>query len=358
MQKLDVIIIGGGQAGLALGYYLKQSELSFIILDKGREVGEIWRTRYDSLTLFTPDLYSSLPGFSFTNAKTRYPTKDEVADYMKAYAMKNKLPIQHGTEVLRLRQVPDGFHLHTNRGEFYGNQVVVATGPFQKPFIPNFSQSLSNQVFQVHSSQYKNPAQLRKGSVLVVGGGNSGAQIAVELSADRDVYFSVGHKLKFLPVEIGSKSIFWYFEKLGLYNASKESKIGRFVKSKNDPIFGYELKPLIESGKVKLKSRTATVQDDSFQFEDGGELRVNNVIWSTGFKPNYRWIEVSHILDPSGFPVHNRGVTSAKGLYFLGLPWQHSRSSALIGGVGKDAEYLFNQITRKSKSLHPFISIS
>jgi len=347
MQNYDVIIIGGGQAGLSLGYYLRKTSLSFLIIDKGREVGEVWRERYDSLTLFTPGFYSALPGSSFIGAKNSYPTKDEVADYLKWYVKEHTIPVQHETKVQKLQQVPDGFLLKTNKGEYHTKKVVVATGPFQKPLIPSFSQTLSKNVLQLHSSQYKNPQQLNEGSVLVVGGGNSGAQIAVELSKQREVHLSVSHKLKFIPLDVGSKSIFWYIEKLGLYSASKDSFLGRVVKKMKDPILGSELKPLLESGKIKLKPRTTSIQDNTFYFIDGSQLLVNNVIWSTGFRPDYSWIDISNLVDQTGFPIHNRGVTTIKGLYFIGLPWLHSRSSALMGGVGKDAEYLSKQITNE-----------
>jgi putative flavoprotein involved in K+ transport len=342
MQKYDVIIVGGGQAGLSIGYYLKKTALSFLILDKGSEVGEVWRKRYDSLTLFTPDFYSALPGSTFIGNRQSYPTKDEVANYLKFYAEQNKIPIQHNTEVQELFQTGGGFEIYSNKGIFHAQKVVVATGPFQKPFIPKFSKDLSKDVIQLHSSVYKNPQQLKDGPVLVVGGGNSGAQIAVELSKEREVYLSVGHKLKLIPLDVGKKSIFWYIDKFGLYQASKDSLFGRLLRKQKDPILGSDLKPLLDSGKIKLKARSVSVKGDTFHLQDNSHIKVNNVIWSTGFWPDYNWINISNLIDVKGFPVHERGVTSVQGLYFLGLPWLNCRSSALLGGVGKDAEYLFN----------------
>ena len=343
----DVIIIGAGQSGLAMGYFLKSRNLSFLILEKGTSVGEVWRNRYDSLTLFTPYAYSSLPGLDFKGRERVYPTKNEVANYLSLYAMTFSLPIQFNTNVDELKKNTEGFKMITNKGELTAKNVVVATGSFQNPFIPNFSNKLSADILQIHSSEYRNSTQLKEGSVLVVGGGNSGAQIASELSNEREVFLSLSHKIKFLPQDIGKKSIFWWFDKLGIYRVSVHSKFGQFLKKQPDPIFGFELKSLIARKKVKLKPRTNSIDHETIFFEDGSELRIKNVIWSTGFKSNYRWIDIPNLLDEKGLPIHKRGVTTIDGLYFLGLPWQSSRGSALIQGVSTDAEYLLQQIIKK-----------
>jgi putative flavoprotein involved in K+ transport len=236
------------------------------------------------------------------------------------------------------------FKVTTNNGNYVAEKVVVATGPFQKPYIPPFAESLSDKVYQVHTSRYLNPSQLQEGSVLVVGAGNSGAQIAVELSEDREVYLSVGHKMKFFPLEIMGKSIFWWFKKLGLLNVHINSSLGQFISKQSDPIFGKELKHLIQEGKIKIKPRTESILGDVISFADNSQIQVQNVIWATGFYSDYSWIQIPNVLDHRGKPIHQRGVTSVKGLYFLGLPWQYRRGSALIGGVGADAEYLINDI--------------
>ncbi|MCM3390296.1 flavin-containing monooxygenase [Ureibacillus chungkukjangi] len=341
-MKYDVVIIGAGQAGLSMGYFLKKSNLSFLLLDKSASIGESWKERYDSLTLFTPRSNSSLPGFKLDGIEKIYPTKDEMAEYLSTYTTKFSLPVKHNTAVYGLTKLDDTFKIMTNQGEFLAQNVVIATGPFQNPQIPQFSKTLSEDILQMHSSEYKNPKQLKNGSVLVVGGGNSGAQIAVELSKERDVYLSVGHKMRFIPMDIGNKSVFWYLDKLGLYRANVNSVIGRLVKKQSDPIFGFELKLLLKNGTIKLKPRTTSMENDAFKFEDGTKLKVENVIWSTGFKSDYSWIDISNVIDQNGFPFQERGVTPVKGLFFLGLPWQYSRGSALIQGVGFDAEYLFN----------------
>ncbi|CAK6471646.1 putative oxidoreductase CzcO [Peribacillus frigoritolerans] len=342
----DVIVIGAGQAGLSMGYYLNSTDLSFLILDKGKEVGEVWRKRYDSLTLFTPRFCSSLPGLTLDGNHNTYPAKDEIAEYLSSYAKRFSLPIKHNTYVQKLTQLKNEFEILTDQGVLTARNVVIATGPFQTPFFPEFSKVLSENTYQVHSSDYKNSMQLKDGSVLVVGGGNSGAQIAVELSKERKVYLSVGQKMKFLPQDFGNKSIFWWFDKLGILNVNVKSKVGKVLKKQRDPIFGFELKSLLKSGSISLKPRTTSIYKDNFIFNDGSELNVNNVIWSTGFKSDYCWINIPKLLNEKDFPLHERGITSINGLYFLGLPWQYHRGSALLQGVGKDAEYLFQQIVK------------
>lgn len=342
----DVIVIGAGQAGLSMGYYLKQTNLSFIILDKAKEIGEVWKNRYDSLTLFTPRSYSSLPGLKMEGNQNQYPNKDEVAIYLNQYANNYSLPVQLNTVVERVTKTDNEFNVITNKETLGARKVIIATGPFQNPFIPEFSKELSKNIYQVHSSHYKNPNQLNEGSVLVVGGGNSGAQIAVEVSKDRETYFSVSHKMKFLPQDIGNKSIFWYFDKLGIYRANVHSKIGQFLKNQNDPIFGFELKFKLRKEKIKLKPRTTSLVKDTIVFNDGSKVKVNNVIWATGFKSDYRWIDIPNLINENGYPIQERGITKIDGLYFLGLAWQSSRGSALIQGVGGDAAYLFQDIIK------------
>ncbi|MBD8070673.1 flavin-containing monooxygenase [Bacillus sp. PS06] len=346
----DVLIIGAGQAGLSMGYYLKKSDLSFIVVDKVGQIGDVWRTRYDSLTLFTPRMYSSLPGQNFSGEQQGYPTKDEVASYLESYVKTCSIPIQLNTVVEKVSKIDHGFEIMTNQGTLNARNVIVATGPFQTPAIPMFAEQLSPTIFQIHSSQYKNPEQLTQGSVLVVGGGNSGAQIALEISMTRKTYLSVAHKLKFLPQDIGNKSIFWYFDKLGIYQASENSVVGRLLKQRPDPIFGDELKSSIKNGNIILKPRTKSIRNDQILFEDDCEIKVDNVIWATGFKSDYHWIELPHLFNEQGQPIHKRGITSIEGFFFLGLSWQSSRGSALLQGVGKDAKYIYHHIIESRES--------
>ncbi|OLN23198.1 oxidoreductase [Domibacillus antri] len=347
----QTVIIGAGQAGLAMGHYLKQFNQSFIILDKNHEIGDEWRKRYDSLVLFTPRMYSSLPGLPLEGDPHNFPAKDEIAQYLKLYAVAFQLPVQLQTEVTRVWKEHNRFHVQTNDQEYEAENVVIASGPFQTPNIPGFARYLSPHILQLHSSQYKNPADLVEGNVLVVGGGNSGAQIAVELSNERETYLSVSQKMTFFPMKIGNKSIFWWFDKAGIYKAPRDSWIGKKIQAGGDPIFGTELKDALASGAVIQKSRAVDGESTMIRFQDHSALEVQNIIWSTGFTADYSWLEVKGALNDERRPVHQRGVTQIEGLYFLGLPWQYRRGSALLQGVGHDAKYIAEHIQKSGGTL-------
>jgi putative flavoprotein involved in K+ transport len=342
----DVIVIGAGQAGLSMGYFLSKSKLNFLILDAHNRVGDTWRNRYDSLLLFTPRSYSSLPGLALKGDPKGFPTKDEIADYLEHYAEELELPIKLNIKVEKVSKVDHLFSIQTHDFTLKSKRVVVATGPFKDPYIPHMSTNLSKEIIQLHSSQYKNPSQLKTGGVLVVGGGNSGSQIAVELSKQFETFLSVGQKLNFLPLTLANQSIFWWFEKMGILKADRDSFIGRKIQGKPDPIFGYELREQQKQGKVMLKGRTTSIQNDVIFFEDQTSVTVKNIIWATGFRFDYSWLDIPCMLDSYGKVIHQRGVTKCDGLYFLGLPWQHRRGSALLLGVGDDAKYLYEQIQK------------
>lgn len=340
MNRLDVIIIGAGQAGLSMGYFLKQQDISFMLLDKGKRVGDSWRKRYNSLVLFTPKSYSVLPGMAFEGDQSAFPTKDEMADYLEAYAKRFSLPIQLETSVQSVKQVDRGFEVITNNGILYSKQIVVASGAFRSPLIPSISKEYGENVFQIHSSEYSAPNQIPDGPILVVGGGNSGTQIATELVVDREVTVAVGHPLKFFPLRFLGKSIFTWLEWLGFLYAGTDTKRGAWFRKQGDPTFGFEFKHLIRSGKVQIKSRVTRVQNGQTVFQDSSEMDIKNIIWSTGFVPDFTWLEIDGALDAEGNPRHHRGVSPVQGLFFIGLPWQRQRGSALVCGVGRDAEYL------------------
>ena len=343
VENVDILVIGAGQAGLAMGYYLKQSKINFILLESSERIGDTWRDRYDSLVLFSPRNYSSLPGLSLSGDPEGYATKDELANYLETYAHTFSIPVSLNTEVKSLEKTGSDFHVITTKGEWLTNKIVVATGPFQKPFIPQIQHHLSNNVFQVHSSRYKNPSQLSSGNVLVIGGGNSGAQIATELSQTRTVYISTGHNILFIPRRIFRRSIFWWLDKLHLSDISVDSKISSFFK-RSEPVVGTELKKLIQGKKVIVKERTLDFSGQEAIFKDGSQIRIDNIIWCTGYKPDYSWIHMQGVINQNNKPIHQRGISPVKGIYFLGLLWLSKLGSTQIHGVGYDAKYLYEYI--------------
>ncbi|MGH0592376.1 flavin-containing monooxygenase [Bacillus pretiosus] len=343
---LDAIIVGAGQAGLTMGYYLKQEGYNFLLLEAGNRIGDSWRNRYDSLQLFTPREYNSLPGMIVKGEGKGFPYKDEMATYLEEYARCFTLPIQLQTEVLKIKKEKEIFELHTPTEVLQAKKVVIATGGFQQPYIPLFSQHLSSHIFQIHSSQYKSPSQIPKRKVLVAGGGNSGMQIAVELAKTHEVTMSIGHPLTFLPLHLFRKSIFNWLEKFGLLYAEVNTKRGKWFQKRKDPIFGFEGKELIDSGAIKLVEKVVSASENNIMFQNGGTYSAESIIWSTGFIQNYKWIEIEKAVNENGFPNHVRGISPVKGLYYIGLPWQSQRGSALICGVGKDAAYLLSEIKK------------
>lgn len=343
---LDIIVIGAGQAGLSMGYYLQQGGYNFVILDGEKRIGDTWRNRYDSLILFTPKSYSSLPGMRLEGEKNALPTKDEIADYLEAYANLFSLPVKMETTVHKVQKIKSTYEVSTDKGIFHSKHVIIASGAFQKPFIPSISQSLSQEVFQIHSSQYQSPEMIPDGPVLVIGGGNSGTQIATELAKYHEVTIAISHPFKFLPLNIMGKSIFYWLEKIGLLYAGTDTRRGTWFRKQTDPIFGLELKNLIRKEKINIKPRVIKTHEREITFNDHSKINVQNIIWSTGFVPDYKWIDIDGVLDANGFPLHKRGLSPIQGLYYIGLPWQYQRGSALICGVGKDAEFLYSVLKK------------
>ncbi|MDP9301761.1 MAG: NAD(P)/FAD-dependent oxidoreductase [Actinomycetota bacterium] len=341
--SFDVVVIGGSQAGLAVGYHLAQRGLRFVILDAGPETGHVWRSRWDSLTLFTPAQYSGLPGMASPTPKDTYPSKDDVATYLQSYVSSFDLPVRLNAKVTSLTQRDGTYVVTTTDEEFTASQVVVATGPFQVPVVPPVAGELDETVFQIHSADYRNPAQLpRGGRVLVVGGGNSGFQIAEELAAPRKVDLAVGKRVPSLPQRLLGKDLFWWLSGIGFMNISTDSRLGRKL-AKRDVLIGSSPRRLRRSG-VTLRKRLTRAKGRRAVFDDGTEQDIDAIVWATGYRSDFSWIDVPAIKDERGGIIHRRGVTEAPGLLFIGLTWQHTRGSALIGFVDDDAAFIAGRI--------------
>jgi len=351
-ELLDVVVIGGSQAGLAMAWHLAQHHLRFAVLDAAPEIGHTWRSRWDSLKLFTPTQYTSLPGMPFPGSPDTYPTKDPVADYLNAYATAFNLPVQLNARVTQLSRTENGFEVRTQDAVFRAHQVVVATGPFQVPFVPLAAQRLDGSVTQLHSAAYRNPQALPPGPVLVVGGGNSGFQIAEELVvAGRQADLSIASKAPMLPQRLAGKDLFWWLTRLRLMRVSVESRLGHRLSSRPDFIIGSSRRRLKAAG-VRFRPGVAGADGHTVRFTDGTSLEAGIVIWATGYRSDYSWIAIPGVIR-DGKVAHRRGVTDVPGLYFLGLPWQHTRGSALLGFVHEDAAYLAGRITTNARATQP-----
>jgi putative flavoprotein involved in K+ transport len=338
----DVVVIGGGQAGLAIGYHLARQGVNFAILEAASEPAAAWRERWDSLRLFTPARYDSLPGLAFPGDLDRYPTRDEVAAYLADYARHFDLPVELNSRVNTIRRVDDGYVVDLDDHAYTAQQVVVATGPFQAPFVPPIAEQLEEGVVQMHSTAYRAPRSVPEGRVLVVGGGNTGFQIAEELSASREVHLSIGSRQTPLPQRVLGRDLFWYLEGTGLIRKTVDSRVGRRM-SGRDTLIGSTPRRLRRRHGVELHGRAVAASGSIVRFADDAQLAVASVIWATGFRTDHSWIDAP-VFDQAGRLEHKRGVTASPGLYFVGLSWQHTRGSALLGWVKDDAEHIAQQV--------------
>jgi putative flavoprotein involved in K+ transport len=346
---LDFVIIGGAQAGLSMAYHLKKMEKSFIVVDGEEEIGASWLNRWDSLKLFTPTEYNHLPGLKFNAPKGHYPSKYEVSNYFKSYVKKFDIPVQLNTLVTSVKKSAKGFHALYNEGEIVAKNIIVATGPFHIPYTPPCHTKLSDEVLQMHSNYYKNSEQLQEGDVLVVGGGDSGYQILDEISKDKKsntVYFSGDTKVKTLPQQFLGKTLWWWFTLIGFLKFNKYSWIGKKISTSLQPVIGTDVKEILSRENVVTVGRTKDALDNEVVFDNKKVTSIKNIIWATGYRPNFKWIEGLE-LDADNYPKNYRGVSNIEGLYFIGLPWMYTRGSATLGGVSKDASYLANVISEK-----------
>jgi putative flavoprotein involved in K+ transport len=341
--RRDVVIVGGGQAGLAIGYFLRREGVDFTILEAEGEPAAAWRARWDSLKLFTAVRYSSLPGRPFPGEADSYPTRDDVVVYLTDYARRFELPVELDSRVRSIRRSDGSYLVELDDRTYAADQVVVATGSFQVPSVPAIAERLDPDVVQLHSTDYRRPQDLPDGPVLVVGGGNTGFQIAEELSASREVHLSIGSRQTPLPQRILGRDLFWYLEATGLIRKTRASRIGRRLAGR-DTLIGSHPRTLRRRHGVRIHGRAVDAARRTVRFSDGETVDPGAVIWATGFGVDHSWIDVP-VFDDDGHVVHERGVTASPGLYILGLSWLHTRGSALIGWVKDDAEYLAGQIT-------------
>jgi putative flavoprotein involved in K+ transport len=334
-----------------MAYHLSEMNKNFIVLDGENEIGASWLNRWDSLRLFTPTEYNHLPGLKFNTQKGHHPTKIEVANYFKNYVRKFQIPTQLNTLVTSVRKKEKGFFVTHKEGEIETKNVIIATGPFHIPYTPPCHTKISEKIVQMHSNYYKNVHQLQDGDALVVGGGDSGYQILNEVSKDksRTVYFSGETKVNSLPQQLLGKTLWWWFTLVGFLSYHKYSWIGKKINSFPQPIIGTDVKEILARKNVISSGRTKDALNNEIIFENNKISTIKNIVWATGYRPNFKWIEGLE-LDENSYPKNYRGVSNIEGLYFIGLPWMYTRGSATLGGVSKDASYLANIISNKDNS--------
>ncbi len=357
-ERVDTLIIGAGQSGLSAGYHLARRGMKFVILDADERVGDHWRQQYDSLRLYSPAKFDGLPGMRFPASSYHFPTGREMGDYLEAYAAWFQLPVVSGTRVDRVQPTdgPDGGYVVTAGDRLYeARQVVVASGAFNRPHVPDFATQLDPAILQLHSSQYRNPSQLRDGPVLVVGVSHSGADVAFETAKAQRTLLA-GHAHGELPLKITDNwkaRIAWpLMVVMASHVLTMRTPIGRkmapFVRMGGGPLLRIRSGDLARAGVERYDSRIVGVQGGKPVLDDGRKLDVANVIWSTGFRPDYGWIAVPDFVGDDGWPKGVRGAAMAPGLYFLGIPFTFGFTSMLVAGAGRDAKHVVDRIAERA----------
>lgn len=357
-KRIETLVIGGGQAGLATGYYLRKQGLDFTILDASQRIGDSWRNRWDSLRLFTPARFNGLPGMPFPAPGRHFPTKDEMADYLEAYAARFELPVQLGVRVDRLAREGERFLVTAGERRFEADNVVLAMATFQVPWVPPFAQELDPDIVQMHSSEYRNPSQLQDGGVLVVGAGNSGAEIALDVNDGRPIWVS-GRDVGHIPFRIETTIAYhllvplvlrFFFHRVMTVDTPIGRKMRPTLLSQGGPLVRTKPSDLTDAG-IERVPRTSAVRGGLPVVGDGHVLEAKNVIWCTGFRPNFSWIDLS-IFGGKENPIepkHDRGIVPGEpGLYFVGLFFLYALSSSIITGVGRDAKRIVKEIATRS----------
>ena len=360
VERHEVVVIGAGQAGLAAGYYLAERGIEFVILEASPRVGDVWRDRYDSLLLYSPARYNALPGHRFPPGRNVFPTGAQMGDYLEAYVAHHRLPVQTAIHVDALRAAPDsghGYLITAGARTFRADHVIVATGAFQRPHVPEFASKLDTQIRQLHSADYRNPGQLADGPVLVVGVSHSGADLAHEVAAAGHRTILSGKDHGQLPFSVDSRRgvLAWPIMRFVAWNIlTLSTPIGRKMASKvragGGPLLRVRRGDLDAAGVTLHEARTVDVDERVRQpvLSDGTPLDVANVVWCTGFRPDYGWIELP-VVGEDGWPLERRGVVDVQpGLYFLGIPFLYSFTSMLVLGAGRDAAYVVDRLAARA----------
>lgn len=354
-ERIQTLVIGGGQAGLAVGYHLARRGLPLLILDASERIGDAWRRRWDSLRLFTPARYAGLPGMRFPGRGDAFPDKDNMADYLESYAKRFRLPVRTGIRVDRLSRQGDRFVVAAGGHRFEAEQVVVAMANYQKPVVPPYAEELDPRIVQFHSHEYQNPGQLQPGGVLVVGVGNSGADIAIEVARTHPTWIS-GKETGHIPFPIDTPLTRHLLSRVvrfvGHHVLSVRTPIGRRVRPKllrkAAPLVRVKPGDLTRAG-IERVTRVMGVRNGRPLLADGRVLEIANVIWATGYTPGFSWIDLP-VFDETGEPIHEFGlVTRSPGLYFVGLHFLYSMTSATLLGVGRDAARIASFIEKRAQ---------
>lgn len=345
IKTIDTIIVGGAQAGLAMGYRLGQKGKSYLILDAHKRTGDSWRVRYDSMKLFTSRAYCQLPGKVMNGDPGGYADKNEMANYLEHYAKQFELNIRHEAKVTNVCKNGNGYLVEVADGSSYKAKVVIiASGGFSVPMTLGEDVLANLDAPQYTVDSYKNADNMPQGTVLVVGDGASGRQIALDLLPKRMVLLATGKKRNMLPQRLLGKDIFHWLDKLGILWADKKTLIAKIVR-KRDPFPGKHL----DLGKLKTQGvgivgKLSHFDKDQAIFADGQKHKIDAVVWSMGYYHDTSWLDVDGALDANNSYIQEKGVSPVSGLYYIGLPWQTCRASALLAGVGKDAEYIAKQV--------------
>lgn len=352
IEHYDTVVVGAGQAGLSVGHHLQRLGRRFVILDAGERVGDSWRRRWDSLRLFTPSWADRLTGMEFPAPKRSCPTKDEMADYLQAYAAHFELPVRLGVTVDRIAKCNGRFEVRAGERRFAADTVVVAMTSWQRPWRPDFADRLDPGVTALHSAEYRNPAQLADGGVLVVGAGNSGAEIALDVAGSHRVWLSGRHP-GHVPFRIDGRFgrtvgvplvLRVLFHRVATVHTPVGRKLRRRLRDHGMALVRARPRDLDAAG-VERVPRVVGVRDGHPLLDDGRVLEVRNVIWATGYRPGYADFVDLPVLDDDGFPVHRRGVATAEpGLAFVGFPFVRAASGGMVHGLWTDARHVAEHV--------------